>query len=94
MRSCWGASSCSKRSTLNAQRSTLNVQRTIPKIFYGNLGGAGTREALCVMCISELDVERWTLNVGRLEIPYLISITSMSTRLRQGFGVAIEQKQR
>ncbi len=46
------------------------------------------------MCISELDVERWTLNVGRLEIPYLISITSMSTRLRQGFGVASEQKQR
>jgi len=87
MRSCWGASYCSKR-------STLNVQRTILKIFYGNLGGAGTREALCVTCISELDVERWTLNVGRLEIPYLISITSMSTRLRQGFGVASEQKQR
>jgi hypothetical protein len=43
---------------------------------------------------SELDVERWTLNVGRLEIPYLISITSMSTRLRQGFGMASEQKQR
>jgi hypothetical protein len=41
-----------------------------------------------------LDVERWTLNVGRLEVPYLISITSMSTRLRQGFGVASEQKQR
>ena len=87
MRSCWGASYCSKR-------STFNVQRTILKIFYGNLGGAGTREALCVTCISELDVERWALNVGRLEIPYLISITSMSTRLRQGFGVTSEQKQR
>ena len=79
--------------TLNAQRSTLNVQRTILQIFYGNLGGAGTREALCVTCISELDVERWTLNVGRLEVPYLISITSVSMRLRQGFGVASEQKQ-
>ena len=75
MRSCWGASSCSKH-------STLNVQRTILKIFYGNLGGAGTREALCVTCISELDVERWTLNVGRSEFLYLVSITSMSTRLR------------
>jgi len=75
MRSCWGASYYSKR-------STLNVQRTILKIFYGNLVGAGTREALRVTCISELDVERWTLNVGRLEFPYLISITSMSTRLR------------
>jgi hypothetical protein len=80
MRSFWGGSYCSKR-------STLNVQRTILKIFYGNPGGAGTREALCVTCISELDVERWTLNVGRLEVPYLISITSMSTHLRQAaFG--------
>jgi len=75
-------------------QQTFNAQRTILKIFYGNLRGAGTREALCVTCISELDVERWTLNVGRLEVPYLISITSMSTRLRQGFGVASEQKQR
>ena len=57
-------------------------------------GGGGTREALCVTCISELDVERWTLNVGRLEVPYLISITSVSTGLRQGFGVTSEQKQR
>ena len=87
MRSCWGASYYSKR-------STLNIQRTILKIFYGNLGGAGTREALCLTYISELNVERRTLNVGCLEVSYLISITSISTRLRQGFGVASEQKQR
>jgi len=58
-------------------------------MFYGNLGEAGTPEALCVTSISELDVERWAF-AGSVSI----SITSMSTRLRQGFGVAIEQKQR
>jgi len=75
---------CSKRSTLNAERPTHNSEDV-----YGNLGEAGTREALCVTSISELDVERWAF-AGSVSI----SITSMSTRLRQGFGVAIEQKQR
>ena len=65
MRSCRA-----RRIAANVQRWTLNVQRTILKMFYGNLDEAVTREALCVTCISELDVERWMLNVGRLQIRY------------------------
>jgi len=75
--------------TFNAQRPTYN-----PEGILWQPGRSRHTRGLCVTCISELDVERWTLNVGRLEVPYLISITSMSTRLRQGFGVASEQKQR
>jgi len=51
----------------NAQRSTPNFQRSIQKAFHSDLDSSSSyAQRFCTVCISGLDVQRWTLDVGRL----------------------------
>ena len=51
----------------NAQRSTPNFQRSIQKALHSDLDRSSSyARRFCTVYISGLDVQRWTLDVGRL----------------------------